>query len=111
MDKSTKSLLVVTGIGMVVTLLFYLTMPDSVTRLNFLFLPVFLPSVDKPLGSVCLMILLILYAGWFVHSTKTEENIPLRDAVVVNLKTNPAIWGMIVYYLVFGYALIEVLIS
>lgn len=68
-------------------------------------------STGMPLESVessfLLGLVLFLYTCWFIFETHTIESIGIKEAAIQNLKNNPAIWGIGIYYLVVVFLLIH----
>ncbi len=58
-------------------------------------------QMDSLPGSVLIGIVLFLYLCWFIYESREKEQLPLKDAIRLNLKHNPAVIGMYFFWFVF----------
>ena len=82
-----------------------------ITTFSVISLYLVIKHVGFPLESVgasfLLSFIFFLYVCWFVFETHMLDNVSIKEAAMHNLKTNAAVWGIGIFYLVFGFLLIH----
>ncbi len=62
--------------------------------------PAIIP-MDSLLGSILIGIVFFCYGIWFIYESKIKEQLSTKEAIIFNLKTNPAVISMYFFWFVF----------
>ncbi len=70
--------------------------------------PALIP-MDSLGGSILIGIVFLFYGCWLIYESKVREQLSTKNAIILNLKTNPAIISM--YFFWFVFVIIPIIIT
>ncbi|MCD4719369.1 MAG: hypothetical protein K8S13_05860 [Desulfobacula sp.] len=62
--------------------------------------PAFIP-MDSLAGSILIGVIFFCYLCWLIYDSKLAKKISLNESINFNMKHNPVVFGMYIYWFVF----------